>query len=479
MEKISIKKVNEVYIRIDAESGIKHELNDAFTFTVPGARYMPSFKNKMWDGKIRLFNRQTGVVYAGLLLDVIKFANVRDYEVELDNELKQSVNFSLHEASANIKKLKLPFDIRDYQLSSYAHCVRDNRALLVSPTGSGKSLIIYTLIRHYAKKTLLIVPTTSLVEQMYSDFATYGFDSEKYCHRIYSGKEKDTNKPVVITTWQSIHKLPKSWFSQFEVTIGDECHLFKAKSLTTIMTKLVDCKYRFGFTGTLDGTETNELVLKGLFGDVKQFVKTKELIKDEHLSQFKIKCLILKHNESECKQSRKYSFQEEMDYLVTNTRRNTFIKNLVLSLKGNTLLLFQYVEKHGDGLFNAIKDNGIPTHFVYGGINSTERENIRSVVTNSEKNIIVASYGTFSTGINIPNLNNLVFASPSKSRVRNLQSIGRALRTSENKTTAILFDISDDLRTGKKLNYTLTHFKERVKIYNDEEFNYKFYNIDL
>jgi superfamily II DNA or RNA helicase len=476
---LRIIKINEVDMRVDAEQGIRYELNDEFTFMVPGAKFMPSVRNKIWDGKIRLYNRQTGLIYIGLLNDILEFAKKRNYECIVDDSLQQKTSFSLVEAQTYLNKLKLPFEPRDYQISSYAYCVKNNRALIVSPTGSGKSLIIYSLIRHYAKKTLLIVPTTSLVEQMYDDFSSYGFDSDKYCHRIYSGKDKDTDKPIIITTWQSVHRLQKNWFKQFDLVIGDECHLFKAKSLTTIMTKLEDCKYRFGFTGTLDGTETNELVLKGLFGTVKQFIKTKELIENEHLSNFKIKCLILKHKQEDIKNVVGRTYQDEIGYLVTHNRRNTFISNLVRSLSGNSLLLFQYVEKQGKVLYDLLKDSNVPTYFVYGGVNSEEREKIRKAVIGSENNIIIASYGTFSTGINIPNLDNLIFGSPSKSRIRNLQSIGRVLRTSENKTRAVLFDISDDLRTSKKPNITLTHFNERVKIYNQEGFDYQMYKIDL
>jgi len=476
---LRIIKVNEVNMRVDAEPGVRYELSDEFTFMVPGAKFMPSVRNKLWDGKIRLYNRQTGLIYIGLLNDILEFAKKRNYECIVDTALQQKTSFSLVEAQTNLNKLKLPFEPRDYQISSYAFCVRNNRALIVSPTGSGKSLIIYSLIRHYAKKTLLIVPTTSLVEQMYDDFSSYGFDSDKYCHKIYSGKDKYTDKPIVITTWQSIHRLQKKWFEQFDVVIGDECHLFKAKSLTSIMTKLESCKYRFGFTGTLDGTETNKLVLQGLFGTVKQFIKTKELIQDKHLSEFKIKCLILKHRQEDIKNVIGRTYQDEMDYLVTHDRRNMFITNLVRSLSGNSLLLFQYVEKQGKILYDLLKDSDIPTYFVHGGVKSEERERIRKAVIESDNNIIIASYGTFSTGINIPNLDNLIFGSPSKSRIRNLQSIGRVLRTSGDNSRAVLFDISDDLRTSKKPNITLTHFNERVKIYNQEQFDYRMYNIDL
>ena len=164
-----------------------------------------------------------------------------------------------------------------------------------------------------------------------------------------------------------------------------------------------------------------------------------------------------------------------------NRARNEFIKNLALSLKGNSLILFQFVEKHGKDLHNIIQEQAKGRHvfFVYGGTDVEVRESIRAITEKEKDAIIVASYGTFSTGVNIRNLHNIIFASPSKSRVRNLQSIGRGLRLGENKEEAVLFDISDDFRIGKFANYTLKHFIERVKIYDEEKFSYKFYNIEL
>jgi superfamily II DNA or RNA helicase len=275
--------------------------------------------------------------------------------------------------------------------------------------------------------------------------------------------------------------LPTDHFEQFDFVMGDECHLFKAKSLTTIMTGLRNASYRIGCTGTLDGTQTHRLVLEGLFGPVYQATTTKQLIDNKQLADFKIKCLILKYPEHICKMSRQWDYNTEKEYIVLNKARNDFIKNLTLSLEGNTLVLFQLVEKHGKDLYENIKSNAGKRHvfFVYGGTDVEVRESVRSITEKQNDAIIVASYGTFSTGINIRNLHNVVFASPSKSRVRNLQSIGRGLRIGDNKTEATLFDIADDFRTGKHVNYTLKHFIERVKIYDDEKFNYKFYNIEL
>jgi len=484
MDLISIEKVNEVHNKIRCEPSIAKEIDSYFTFKVPGYQFMPEYRSGFWNGEIHLFNTSTRLLYAGLMDYVEKFAQEREYEVEY---LYDNSNFemSLHEAKEYIDTLGLKLEPRDYQVEAFAHAVRNHRTLLLSPTASGKSLIIYLLIRWYRftkSKILLIVPTTSLVHQMFTDFESYGFDSKKYCHIIHSGKEKDTDKPIVITTWQSVYKMPNQWFSRYNVVIGDEAHLFKAKSLTNILSKMTQCKYRFGFTGTLDGTQTHKLVLEGLFGSVKRVTTTKELIDQKHLSEFKIKCLVLRYLEEDCKLVAKKKYQEEIDFLVSNEKRNKFIKNLAISLKGNTLLLFQYIEKHGTILHKIIQDEigkERKVYFVHGGVEAEDRENIRMLVEMENDSVIIASYGTFSTGVNIKNLHNIIFASPSKSRIRNLQSIGRGLRLGENKEGCVLFDIADDLTHGSKKNYSLQHFIERVKIYNDERFEYKMYPVKL
>ena len=319
------------------------------------------------------------------------------------------------------------------------------------------------------------MPTTSLVEQMYKDFEEYGWMASKYCHKIYAGEEKYTKHDVVISTWQSIYKEPSKFFSRFDVVIGDEAHLFKAKSLTTLMSKLHGCKYRIGFTGTLDGANVNQLVLEGVFGRCSKVTKTNELMKQGHVAKLKVKIILLKH-----KEQRFEGYQDEIEYLVDNDLRNNFIKNLAVDLKGNTLVLFNYVEKHGIPLYELINSNtDSPVYLVHGGVDTNDREEIRFLTEKSDNAIIVASYGTFSTGINIRNLHNVIFASPSKSRIRNLQSIGRVLRKGDNKSKATLYDIADDISTDRGNNYTLNHLMERVKIYSEEKFNYEIIEVKL
>jgi superfamily II DNA or RNA helicase len=340
--------------------------------------------------------------------------------------------------------------------------------------------MIYSLVRYYVdkgQKILLVVPTTSLVEQMYKDFLDYGWDADSYCHRIYSGREKTNEYPVTITTWQSVYKLERSFFEGYNVIIGDEAHLFKSKSLIEIMTKLHHAKYRFGFTGTLDGTQTHKWVLEGLFGPSYKVTRTDELMKQGHLSQLDIRCLVLKH------QPQKFeTYEDEIQYLISHEQRNKFITNLSLDLKGNTLVLFSRVESHGAILYEKINSNkrdDRKVFFIHGGVDTEQRELVREITERESNAIIVASYGTFSTGINIKNLHNVIFASPSKSRIRNLQSIGRVLRKGKNKTKAVLYDISDDCTYNSRKNYTLNHLIERIKTYNEENFNYEIITIQL
>jgi superfamily II DNA or RNA helicase len=478
-DKIRVVQHDEVYNKVVCDPGVAMEITDFFTFDVPGAKFTPAYRNKVWDGKIRIFNPLVSLLYCGLSQQLEQFCKSRQYEIEYEGSFADT-EFSLIEAKKFIEKLEPKMQPRDYQIEAFVHAVRKRRGVLLSPTGSGKSFIIYLLACWYRSKTLIIVPTTSLVHQMASDFEEYGLPPGM-THKIMSGEEKATNKPFVVSTWQSIYKMPKQWFDQFDVVIGDEAHLFKAKSLTAIMGRLTKCKYRFGFTGTLDGTQTHKLVLEGLFGPVRKITTTADLIEQKHLADFQIKAIVLKYNEDIRKIMSGADYQSEMDFIVRNDARNRFIKNLALSLTGNTLLLFQFVEKHGKILHDLISQEAVDSKvfFISGAIDGEKREEIRKIIETEQNAIVVASYGTSSTGINIRNLHNVIFASPSKSRVRNLQSIGRGLRTSSNKVSATLYDIADDLSWKNKKNHTILHFVERIKIYSEEKFPYKTYSVDL
>ena len=472
---IGIKKYNSVYIRVDAEKSTCRELSEYFTFDVPGASFMPAYRNRYWDGKIRLFNINTKLIYSGLVHHIKLFAEQREYILDIQDNLDSVHDISIPQLESFTKEYKIkPYD---YQIGAFAHALRTERALILSPTASGKSLIIYMLCDYLKGRKLIIVPTTSLVFQLDKDFESYYTNNTYSTHLIMAGQDKNADADIFISTWQSIYKQPKKWFDQFDVVIGDEAHLFKSKSLIGIMDKLHHAKYRYGFTGTLDGTQTHKWVLEGLFGPSYKVTQTKKLIDQGHLARLDIQCLVLKY-----KPKKFDTYEDEIQFLISHEKRNNFIKNLAIDLQGNTLILFSRVEAHGKVLFELINKNvseGRKVFFVHGGVDAEDRESVREITETQKDAIIVASYGTFSTGINIKNLHNVIFASPSKSRIRNLQSIGRVLRKGKNKVSAKLYDIADDLTIGSRKNYTLNHFIERVKIYVQEEFNYDIVSIDI
>ena len=492
MADIAIKKKNNVYLTVQSDPSIAQELVDHFSFDAPGAKFHPLFRNKLWDGKIRLFSMFTKELYVGLKTYLEHFAEVNNYTIDYSEYIETADTVTVEQLKEFINELNLSLpggeSIRDYQLDAVYRSITDGRRLLLSPTGSGKSLIIYCLLRwneKFGRRQLILVPTTSLVEQMYADFQSYsqnnGWKVSESCSRIYSGHSKEDLLPIVISTWQSIYELPKKFFENYQVVYGDEAHTFKAKSLTGIMHKMVNTPYRIGTTGTLDGTKTHKLVLEGLFGSVYKVTSTKQLMDNDQLAELKIFGLVLQYPDDVKKACKDNKYPDEMDFLCGYEPRNKFIRNLAISQTGNSLVLFQYVEKHGQILFDMIKAKvgDRKVFFVFGGTETADREDIRRITELENDAIIVASYGTFSTGINIRNLHNIIFASPTKSKIRNLQSVGRGLRKGDAKTHCNLYDIGDDLTWKARKNYTLLHMIERIKTYNDEHFDYKLVKVPL
>ena len=495
MEAIRVRRLNHAMLHVECDFGQAAEIKEFFSFFVPGYQWMPAFKRRIWDGKIRLFDTNTGELPAGLIHHLVQYIESRGYNYEL---VKTKYGTPLEDERPDpkevvqfIKTLNLPFDPRDYQFIAIMEALHRTRGILLSPTGSGKSLIIYVLAKYWlslvegalygADKVLVIVPTTGLVEQMHGDFIQYGCNPDDL-HRIYSGKDKQFKQNICISTWQSIYKLPKDWYQQFGMVVGDECHGFKSKSLMNIMNKATEAKYRYGTTGTLDGTQTHELVLQGLFGKTFKVTTTKKLQDSGTLAELNIKRLVLDYSADARRDCEQKSYQDEIEFIVTNEKRNRLIRNLALDQNGNTLVLFNFVEKHGKPLFDLIQDKADEKRkvfFVSGSVATSDREAIRGIVEKQKNAIIVASLGTFSTGINIRNLHNIVFASPSKSQIRVLQSIGRGLRKSDNEVATTLYDVIDNISTDNRKNFAWLHGEERLKIYHRERFNHKTYKVEL
>lgn len=496
MSDIIISKVDEAYIQVDcAEESTYADLSAYFTMYAPNYQFHPLYrcKPKKWDGKIRLYSTATHRIYGGLLRYVLAFSQERKLVVDVQDDLDTLNNFSIAEAAAFYEALNIPHKAHEHQILGLAKAVRYKKILLQSPTASGKSLLMYGISRYLlqklgggCKRGLIIVPTIGLVTQMHGDFLSYGWKPERM-QMIYQGQTKDISCPVTISTWQSIYDMPADWFKEFDFVIGDEAHGFKAESLKKIMTALTNARYRIGTTGTLDGTKTHRMVVEGHFGPHTKLITTKELQDKRLIAQSKIKALVLKYNAAERKAIRKQSnaldenyraiWKNEIDYLVDHPRRNKFIKNLVSSLKNNRLVLFNYLP-HGQQLADLLADHE-HVYLVNGGTSADQREQVRKIAEKRDDVIIIASYGVFSTGVNIKNLHHVIFASPSKSRIRVLQSIGRGLRLADGKDSVTIYDIVDDLRIGSYINMTVRQYVKRLQYYTEESWKVSKYNIDL
>lgn len=499
MTEIKVSQIDEVYCLISCDdAGVLYEINEYFTFTVPNARFIPSVRNKIWDGKVRLFNTMSRRLYIGLIYYLYIFTKNRNYKLLFDENLKldplRNLSYSdldLYLDSLVLASKKQRLIPQDHQKKAIKHALNNGRALLLSPTGSGKSLIIYSILRKLLSeiseyKILIIVPTVGLVHQMKSDFEDYSslnnWNADDHIQLIYSGQSKTIEKSITISTYQSLYKNSSEYFQNFDAVIVDECHTAKSASISSILQKCTNAKFRLGLTGTLNGMKTHQLMIEGLTGKVYKVASTKELIDKNILSKLKINILNINYSKSDKKLCKGLNYPEEIKFLISNQKRNSFITNLASSLKGNTLILYQFVDSHGAQLYNDITANVDPSRkvfFVHGSVDSTYRENVRSETENSDNAILVCSLGTFSQGINIKRLHNIIFASPMKGRIRVLQSIGRQLRKSNDKDVAQLYDICDDLSSGSYKNFSLKHTLERIKIYTEEHFKFDIKKINL
>jgi superfamily II DNA or RNA helicase len=490
MSIINVEKRDEVNLFVWSDLDIEFTLEEFFSFYADGYKFMPRFRAKLWDGKVRMYSAAKKTLPVGLFGYLEQFAAQNDCEIRITEKsrpIKYDEVATMDELKEFCKSLSVqrngqPIEHYDYQLEAIHKAINERRTLLLSATGSGKSLIIYSILRWYQTKgltALVLVPTTGLVEQMLGDFKDYstenGWDAETFCQQIYSGFTKEVTKDITISTWQSVYKLDRKWFSNFDVVVGDEAHLFAAASLSTCMNKLQDVSVRIGTTGTIKEAKSNKLTLEGHFGPVHKVSSTRELMDKGVLTDLKIKCLVLKHDEMFRREVKDYDYQGELDWIVRNDKRNKFICKLAGTLSGTTLILFQFVEKHGVVLHDMLKQMypNRPVYLIHGGVSVEERERIRKALENDEDPILAASAQTFATGVNAPSIENIIFASPTKSRIRNLQSIGRGLRLKKGKDFCNLYDISDDLSWKKKPNATLRHALDRIKIYAEEQFPYK------
>ena len=500
MVDVFISKGNSTFIQVNSnEPSIIADISDHFSFEIPNKLFNPAVKYGNWDGVIHLFNTSRNTLYLGLAKELINFLKTKGYSYKIDDDLVSSDNYS----SADILKLiqknmvlstdGVKISPYDYQLDAVTYMINNNRSIVLAATSAGKSLILYLTIRLYqlqeemkGKKIIIIVPSSGLVEQMYNDFCDYSeldpnWDVSEQCQKISGKYKKDLISNVIITTWQSAKNIPTETIN-FEAgaVFVDECHGCRGEVLKTILEGLTDVSVRHGLTGTLDNIVSNEFLIQGLLGPAKRIVKAIDLMKNGAASKIDIHVLMLEYPDEikkelqllkdECEQGTE-KYRLEMDFLSICDERNKVIKNITEAYDGNSLILYNNL-LHGESIANCL--NNVLT--INGEVKIDEREDIRQQIESENGVNLVASYGTCSTGISIKKLHNLILASPSKSIVRVLQSVGRMMRKHSSKERGYVIDIVDVLGDNC---YCVKHALERIKYYRNEQFNIRYINIKL
>jgi len=499
---IYVSPFNEAFIRVRGTEAVEMHLSDHLKFRSPTARWSKKVKMRLQTGDVYLYNRKDHLVLKGLYNRILLFARVNNYKIKSTLTDEATVPMERAESYAskvlvNIKD-KGAVHLDKYQQDAVAKAIHYERLLLLSPTSSGKSAMMYAMVRwylSYKKRIVIIVPSTWLVDQMYQDFVQYAkdidpkFDPEKTFHRLYSGQPRKFSQPCLITTWQTLSLLETKFFNGFDVIIGDEAHGFNAKVLSLMMKTNVRSKVRIGMTGTIDDLKVHLYNLEGYFGPTYQVSTTKTLMDEGRVSQLSIEFICLNYkNFDQLLESKGYAskhrleYTEEVDLIQNVQKRTDFIAQLGAKvIKGTTLILFQNIA-HGKAIVESLKAmnlDDIDVHYIDGQVEVDGRQEIKSIVESSKRHVIVASYGVLRQGVSIPSIDAIIFAHPTKSKIRSLQSIGRGLRLKDGKSSCTLYDIVDIFSSAGRASYCSVHGRERASFYQAEQFDMNIRRLNL
>ena len=491
MGRITATKINETHFFIQVNDGdILFELDSAFAIHKDGYQFVPAYQNHTWDGKTHFFKTTTHKFPIGLVDELIKWCDSKKYELKLENYEKEPVEWlSREKFEANCKQIMAgsKYQPRDYQLDSAFAALNGKRGILECCTSSGKSLMIYLIMRNLMmergyKKMLLIVPSIMLVTQMYKDFEDYGWsDLDKWCELQDKDHVPTYHKTILITTWQSLMKQSADYFEDVNVAICDECHGLRGVKLSTMMQFCINADFKIGTTGTLPTSAVEKYDVKSVLGKTLYKISSEELINRGFLTDIIVANLFLQYPIDFIKENQERTYPEEVR-LTEEYEDRMHILDIILrktDLNHNMLILCNHVD-HLEATIDYLKEHAKDRKVVKitGSVKSAEREFIRISAEESDGLIIVATYGTMSTGVNIKKIHEIILFADSKSKIKVLQSIGRGLRKHPEKSKVIIYDIIDDMRYKSKRgkvhsNYLYDHWLERSKYYVEQKFKQK------
>lgn len=502
MAQIKVKKLNEATVFIDGDEHILKELENYFTTKSPKARFSSKYQSGYWDGTVKKYSRFKSTLPIGLVYELKRFAKRGGYTVECDFETKFPVDFNDFIRFVRVLDIRLPNNSKPhkYQLAAVWDALTQKHLCIEVPTSGGKTLIIYLICRFLlacgaAKKILIVANTTTLVDQCFDDWYEFGWGNVRdYLHRIYSGYDKHFNSPITISTWQSIYK-DRQVFQEFDVLIVDEAHGAKAKSLLEVSEASVNAQWRIGTSGTYPEFDEKDsrcdyFNIVGSLGRIKKYTTYQEMEERGQVAKLSIRSIIMKYPikfRRHIRDNFRGNYAQELDEIHNVPERMEFICDLVNNLEENVMVLFTKKDKHGKPLKQFLEENcpGKRVIYIDGDVKTEERNLTRALAEKKKNLIILASYGTFSTGISIKNIHYLILASGYKSKIKVLQSIGRALRRLKGvKEKAIVFDLVDDCKIGPErdsmgnqipgyVNFSIKHYKEREAIYEKQGFDWK------
>lgn len=484
MSDLVIRKENESYVTLDCDEDLNNKIYNIFSAYMPGYRFNPRFKNHLWDGKLHAYSPITQTLPIGLVRNLINYCNGKNITYKLEDLDDMDDVIDKAEMEKTINSFIDGFDARDYQVNAVYEALTHKKGVLLSCTGSGKSLMIYSFMRYLLQeknitRMCLIVPSVSLVEQMYSDFRDYGWeDLEDNVEMLYSGQKPTFKKPILISTWQSLEKEDKEFFEPYEAVVVDECHQAKANVVSKILKSAHNAIYKIGTSGTLPTELSEQLQINAVLGNVMFELKSNELIQRGYLTKLDIASIFLKYPEEFIKENKDRTYQEEVKMVEEYENRNSVLKFVFnhTPAEHNVLVLVNH-RNHLVSVKNYLEATypNKKVSIITGDVKAKEREKIRTNLEYEDGTILLATYQTMSTGINIPKLHAVMLYSNSKSRIKVLQSIGRGLRKHNTKSKVIIYDIIDDLsyktRNGRqKKNYCMQHYDERLQYYVEQEF---------